>query len=396
MKIKVTPDDFVVREKVALRFAPSGRYRIYLLEKRYWNTIDALKVIARASGVRLSQIGYGGRKDRYAYTAQHISVPRECVLRSREANLTLTFLGFSDDFISARSLEANEFEVTLRSVDPSDVQDIQTRLSEISEWGFPNYFDDQRFGSVSEPGGFFAEKVVVGHYKGALKLYFTTIHPGQTSAEKQRRRAIATLWSSRDWKGIEKLSRTAVEKAICRTLCEGASRSHLVRAIEIIPREELSMFFAAYQSFLWNKTLERILTSYAGHLDSLFSVRGKIMDYRFYRVLPQEVFHRLVRLEIPTVSRKMPPTEREVEEAIRQVLEERGVRPAQFGLRDVRKVHFQSFLRSAIVIPGDFQWGPFVDDDLYPGRMKLRVKFVLPPGSFGTMLVKALNTPNRS
>ncbi len=393
MKIKVTPDDFVVTEKVTLRLTPSGRYRIYLLEKRYWNTLDALRVIARASGAKLAHIGYGGRKDRYARTCQHISVPREYALRSPEPNLTLTFLGFSDDFISARSIEANEFEITVRKVEPSDVSSLRARLAEISRWGFPNYFDDQRFGSVSKPDEFFAEKVIMGHYRGALKLYFTVVHPEQSADEKRRRRAIDALWPTRDWEGIEKLCKTAVERAICRRLSEGASRSRLAAAIELIPRDELSMFFAAYQSFLWNKTLERILISYAGHLDNLFVVKGKIMDYRFYRMLPQEVFRHLAGLEIPTVSRKMPVTEPEVEEAIRQVLEERSVRPVQFGPRDIRKVHFKSFLRSAIVIPRDFQWGPFIEDDLYAGRMKLRMKFVLPPGSFATMLVKALNLP---
>lgn len=393
MKIKVTPDDFVVREKMTLHLAQSGRYRIYLLEKRYWNTLDALRVIARASGVKLAQVGYGGRKDRYARTYQHISVPREYALRSPQPNLILTFLGFSDDFISTRSIEANEFEITVRRVEPSDVSSLQARLAEISRWGFPNYFDDQRFGSVSGPGEFFAEKVVLGHYKGALKLYFAAVHPEQSADEKRRRKAIDALWPTRDWEGIEKLCKTAVERAICRRLSEGASRSRLAAAIELIPRDELSMFFAAYQSFLWNKTLERILISYVIHPDDLLCVKGKIMDYRFYRVLPEEVFRRLAGLEIPTVSRKTAATAPEVEEAIRRVLEERGVRPAQFGLRDIRKVHFKSFLRSAIVTPRDFQWGPFVDDDLYPGRMKLAMKFALPPGSFATMLVKALDLP---
>ena len=391
MKIKVSPDDFVVRERATLSLKPSGRYRIYLLEKSYWNTLDALKAIAKASGVKLTELGYGGRKDRYARTYQHISVPREYALRSPQPNLVLTFLGYSDDFISARSLEANEFEITLRALEPHDAPRLLNRLAEISSWGFPNYFDDQRFGSVVSSGEFFAEKLILGHFRGALKLYLTSVYPEQSADEKRRRRAIEALWPARDWERIEKLCKTPVERAICRKLSAGSNRSRLVEAIELIPRDELSMFLAAYQSFLWNKTLERVLMSCAALRDQLFAVKGKIMDYRFYRELPQGVFQWLAALRIPTVSRRILPAEPEVEESIHHVLEERGVRPSQFGLRDVRKVHFSSFLRAAVVIPQDFRWGTFTDDEVYPGLMKFTVKFTLPPGSFATMLVKAFD-----
>lgn len=114
------------------------------------------------------------------------------------------------------------------------------------------------------------------------------------------------------------------------------------------------------------------------------------MNYRFYGKLDEEVFSWLAALEIPTVSRKMPPVDRKVGTAIEEVLEERGVSIKDFGVRDVRKVYFKSFLRAAVVLPRNFRWGPFLEDDLYPDRRKVLLRFTLPPGSFATMLVKAL------
>ena len=46
MKIKATTDDFIVKELIDLEIKDDGAYRIYLLEKRHWNTMDALLAIA--------------------------------------------------------------------------------------------------------------------------------------------------------------------------------------------------------------------------------------------------------------------------------------------------------------------------------------------------------------
>lgn len=385
LKIKVRPEDFIVRERVTLTFSPEGPYRIYVLEKRFWNTTDALRLIAEKNRVPLSEIGYGGRKDRYGLTFQHISVPRIYELNLEEPNVKLTFLGYSGDFVSPEVLEGNDFELTLRDIDPSQEGYLERRLEEISRWGFPNYFDDQRFGSVECPDEFFAERLIKNHYKGALKLYFTAIFPGYKKAEKERRRKMEECFGN--WDEVERLSRTSTERMIARILKEGGSKRNLVRAINAIPKEELSMFFAAYQSYLWNKTLERILPRYAR---DLIGVRGKIMTYYFYRRLGEKEFSYLSGLKIPVVAQHLEPAPPEVRNVIEEVLEERGIRPNQFNLRDIRKVYFKSFLRRAIVVPGEFRRGPFKDDELYPGKRKLELGFFLPAGSFATMLVKSL------
>ena len=169
MKIKVTPDDFVVNEIVDVRLRGSGRYRIYLLEKTGWNTLDAISSIADASGVDARLIGYAGLKDRHARTSQHISVPAERELISRRGDIRLTFLGFSDDFISTKVLLRNRFRIRMQGLTPDEIESMSQKANEIRRAGFPNYFDDQRFGSITPEGDFFAERLARGHIKGALR-----------------------------------------------------------------------------------------------------------------------------------------------------------------------------------------------------------------------------------
>ena len=75
LKIKVTPEDFIVKELIDLKLKPDGPYRIYLLKKRHWNTMDALLAIARQNKMPMAKIGSGGRKDRHAVTYQYLRAP---------------------------------------------------------------------------------------------------------------------------------------------------------------------------------------------------------------------------------------------------------------------------------------------------------------------------------
>lgn len=438
LKLKVQPEDFVVKELIDLPYDARGRYRIYLLRKRSWNTMDALRHIARASRVPLSLIGSGGRKDRHALTFQYLSVPREHELRlpeefkGEESNLELSFVGYADDYVSPARLQGNYFEITLRQLSPAEQMQIQVRSDEVREFGYANYFDDQRFGSVETAEEFFAERVIKKHYRGALKLYFTTIHPEDKKEEKERKRKIEELWGN--WEAILPLCRSPIEQEAIGHLLTGERKGNLVAALNAIPKEELSMFFSAYQSFLWNETLRRILQRL---VRDLRVVKGKIAPYFLYRTLTPWEKESLTALQIPTVSSRIPPArlavggvngaaskhsygpqpgitprfarfpasqsdspgsalDRDrritalVDEVIREVLAGRGVQPGDFNLRVIRKSFFKSFYRPAIVWPQNLYLGPFADDELYPGQTKVKMKFTLPPGSFATMLIKAM------
>lgn len=385
MKIKVIPEDFIVKELADIKYSSDGPYRIYLLEKRHWNTMDALKFISRENKVPLSKIGSGGRKDRHALTSQYISVPKKYELKFERPNVKLTFLGFADDFVSPAILEGNYFEITLRKLKPEEEEKIKERLPEVEKFGYSNFFDDQRFGSVENPQEFLAERIIKKHYSGALKLYFTVVHPEDSRNEKERKREIDRLWGN--WEAILPLCRTSVEKEIVKILIENSGKKGLLAALNTIPKEELSMFFSAYQSFLWNLTLKKLLPNY---VSELFEVKGKIMDYYFYRTIPDGSLKCLRKMEIPTVSSRIPECLPEVKKAIDEVLSERGVKPSDFNLKKIRKSFFKSFMRPAIVFPEGLYVSPFEEDDLYPGYKKVTLKFTLPPGSFATMMVKSL------
>ena len=385
MKIKVRPEDFEVTERLDLPLKPSGgTYSVYRLQKREWNTVDAIAAAAKANGVPVSAIGYGGKKDRHAATVQFLSVPARYRLDFESKNVSVRHEGFADDYISAFHLSGNDFRVTIRELSEAESQALERGLDRVNRWGFANYFDDQRFGSVSE-GTFLAERLVRGEFSGALQLFFCTIHPEDPAPLKALKSMRQQSWG--DWTKLAALSRTKAEREIARILEREPSRQALARGLNAIPREELSMAFSAYQSFLWNATLKELVRLH-GH--ETFEVPGKVASTLHFGSLEPEGSNPLAAAVIPTEAGKIGPAEEPVRRIMDEVLEHRGVRRSQFNLREVRKCFFKSFPRRAVCRPQGLTASRPAPDELYPGKSRVTLEFFLPKSSYATMLFKAL------
>jgi tRNA pseudouridine13 synthase len=385
MKIKVRPEDFQVTERLSLPLSESGgTYSIYRLEKREWNTVDAISAAARANGVPLSSVGYGGKKDRHAATVQFLSVPSRFRLDFESRNVSVRHVGYADDFISPLHLLGNEFRLTVRDLSGSETLSLEKGIERVARWGFANYFDDQRFGSVSD-GAFLAERLARGEVSGALQLFFCSIHPEDPAPLKALKSMRRQSWG--DWGKLASLSRTKAEGEVARALSRGSSRQGMARAVGLIPREDLSMAFSAFQSFLWNETLKELVRLYGG---DTFEVPGKVAFTLHFGNLEPEGKNPLADLSVPTEAGKLAPAEEPVRKIMDEVLRRRNLRRPQFNMRDVRKSFFKSFLRRAVCRPEGLSSPGFEPDGLYPGKSMTTLVFHLPKGSYATMLLKAL------
>lgn len=154
-RLKTQPQDFQVREQMAYELSGEGEHLWCWVEKQGENTDWVAKQLAKAVGIRPSQVGYAGKKDRHAVTWQWFSLHLPGKLTP---NLTQQF----SDFASAEQgfrvlaqmrhqrklqtggLQGNQFQIVLRDL-TADKADIEARLRRLAN-GFPNYFAQQRFG----------------------------------------------------------------------------------------------------------------------------------------------------------------------------------------------------------------------------------------------------------
>ncbi|HET6516441.1 MAG TPA: tRNA pseudouridine(13) synthase TruD [Thermodesulfovibrionales bacterium] len=390
MKIKVKSEDFIVEEIADVTLLKEGDYGLYLHEKRGWNTIDLLKRLSREFDIPFKDLSYGGKKDRHALTRQHVTIKfSKAVVRGpghfevRRDEYSLQFLGQANRPMGPDLIRGNRFTIVVRDLSRGEVQSALASLEGVKTMGFPNHYDDQRFGSFDRRQGFIAEKILRGHYNGALKIYLTHIRPEDRGEEKERKRFLLDAWS--DWRGCLERAKSETEERSFSLLME--KPKDFIHPLQKIPREEMSLFFSAYQSFLWNELLRRVLRTRTE--SPLLAYPGVVGDYLFYDSLDRENLEYFQGLEIPTPASRLTMPDTLTGSLYSEVLKENGVRPPQFNNRRIRQAFFRATARKAIVLP-QYLSAEIAEDEVYPGRIELVLKFILPRGSYATMLIKRL------
>jgi tRNA pseudouridine13 synthase len=382
IKIKYQPEDFVVTEKATISLLEKGPYAVYLMTKRGWNTLDALREAAKFWGIPYADCAYGGRKDRWGLTTQWVTIkgggPKDLELK----DLNFKFKGYTDRQMGPDLIEGNHFKLYVRKLSPNDASAAVERAKRTARNGFVNYFDDQRFGGYDPQQGFLAEKLLKNHLNGVIKAFITSTHPEDKTGEKERKAYFVAHWQ--DWRKCLEKAKTYFEKRAFTRLMNDPKAFFVL--IEDIPREELSMAVSAYQSFLWNETVKNLLVDrgWAGP-----SYPGAAGNYVFFDDLPARDYHYLKDLNISHAAAKTRMTDKIVGKVYEKVLASREINPAMFNKMKTRKVFFKPTPRKVIVKPGDLK-ADTGEDEIYPGCRKLILEFFLPAGSYATMFLKRI------
>lgn len=384
--VKSRPEDFKVEEIARLPLISTGPFAVYLLEKSGWNTVDALREISKELNIPSRLFSYGGKKDRHAQTVQFVTIEHAGIKDFTKGPLRLTFVGFMDRPMGPDLIEGNRFEVVLRRLSPKASADILIEAEHVRSYGFVNYFDDQRFGSYDEDQGFLAEKLLLGHFNGAVKILLTSIYPGDTSQEKKRRMFFLEHW--KDWKACSSQAQTAFEKFAFLELQKGEKGA--LGVLNRVPREDMSMYFSAFQSFIWNE----VAASFVKEImkDDLAGVKGMTGDYLFYRSMSREIFRSLADMIVPTAAHNTRMPNERLAIIYADVLKSRSIEKPMFNKLKIRTAFFKTTDRPLVVIPNDLS-ADILDDEIYPGQKKAVLKFTLPRGSYATMLIKRLTLP---
>ena len=156
MKLKCRPEDFFVEELAEIRPGPQGPFGLYMLEKRALSTFEAINELARKIGRPPSAISAGGLKDKYALTRQHVTIFGKPVGRLKMRGLRLDPLGRVEKPMTGAELTGNRFAIVLRDLPSGAGKTIAERAELAARQGLPNYFDEQRFGSLRAGEGFIA------------------------------------------------------------------------------------------------------------------------------------------------------------------------------------------------------------------------------------------------
>src|SRR5262245_21737435 len=197
MKLKQQPEDFQVEELTDVAPSAEGPFALYRLTKTGWTTTDAVAAVRRRWGLDRGRVSYGGLKDRHAHTVQYLTVFRGPRRQLTHHTVRVEYLGQVAAPYTSHDIRANSFRLTLRAMTAEDISTAETALEEVRRDGVPNYFDDQRFGSVTGGGDFVARALVQGRYEDALRLALAAPYAHDRADAKKEKAVLRACWG--DW-----------------------------------------------------------------------------------------------------------------------------------------------------------------------------------------------------
>jgi tRNA pseudouridine13 synthase len=388
MKLKQQPEDFQVEELTDLTVEDHGPYALYRLSKRGWSTIDAIQAVRRRWRLDRRRVSYGGLKDRHAQTVQYFTVWHGPKRKLTHHDVRVEHLGQVHHPYSSRDVRANRFDITLRALTRKELSHVEERAREVRQEGVPNYFDDQRFGSVRSGGEFVARLMVQGDYEGALRAALTAHYEHDRSTFRREKELLRAHWG--DWSACKE----ALGRSHARTLIDYLI-THPNDFRGTLPRlrpELRTLYLSAYQSHLWNRILAAWLRENC-QPNQLIAIRLRHDNLPAHRGLEPAQLEELRHLTLPLPTARWHADSDPRRPLVERVLSQEGIALADLRLKGFRQMFFSRGERKALMSPADLEYesGP---DERLPGRWKMRLGFILERGSYATLVVKRLTAAN--
>lgn len=386
MKLKQTPYDFVVEEIPNIDiFKEKKEHTIFILEKQETDTFEALRLISNNFLISLFEIGYAGLKDKHGLTKQYISIPTKYNITSKNIEkIKLEFVGYCNKKIKIGDLNGNKFTITVRNIQKGDTPGIYSRAKTISETGVPNYFDSQRFGSVIHKE-FIARYLIQKNYEQAVKIFLTKYLKTERKKIKDEKRKILASWNN-----FEKIDiKNNVFKSVIN---EYKKNKNWLEAYRKIPPNLRELFLNAYQSYLWNECLKEIFKRIVGK-ERLYNIDYNIGFLLFYKKLIDTEIKK-IPFTFQTISPSIKFSSDFEEEIIKYVLSIENINLEDLDIEKEIGNFFKTRKREVILKPQEFTISNLeldeINDKGKKKRYKIILSFILPKGSYATIVTKRL------
>jgi tRNA pseudouridine13 synthase len=178
-------------------------------------------------------------------------------------------------------------------------------------------------------------------------------------------------------------------------------------AFKTLPVKLQMLFPQAYQAYLFNKFLSRRIAS------GLPLNRAEVGDYvvsvqhsglpllTMNKVVKTETFAEInealkagrMRLALPLIGFKQKPSQGLQGEIEKQILEEEGITPENFKIHFMPEISLKGELRTVLTQLISFQLIDVSTDSVKPHKNKAKLSFILPRGSYATILLRELMKP---
>ena len=386
VRTKVVPEDFLVEERTDLQLAASGPWAVYRVRKVGAATLDVQTQWASMLGLARQQVVFPALKDKGSLAVQYATLPAGSPEVIEGQRFRAQRVGYRRRPLAPSDLLGNAFALVVRDLYAEEAERLGQRLTEMAHGGLPNYYDEQRFGSFTPEGHSIGKAILRRDAEAALRAYLTVPFVGDPRPVRAFKRQAAALWP--DWPALFATAPRPSNYRSVLTYLVGHPQDYR-KALNLIPQRLLALYLAAYQSWLWNRIVSAYLVQVHGQEGVRMGwVRIAGQDLAVPTGLTDQALAGLAALCIALPGHRAVFRPQEVERIARQVLAEEELGLADLKARILDKAYLPKGERAVWLRPQEVEAGAPAEDERFPGKRKLQIRFALPRGSYATLVLK--------
>ncbi len=347
-----------------------GKFSVFVLQKRDWNTMQACREVAKAAGRGIKSVSFAGTKDRNAVTTQLCSLygaEPERLLSIHIKDVSINGAWKSESAVELGDLIGNRFAIRIKT----DSASATKRMSIIERdlgGSFPNYFGMQRFGARGNNVGI-GVSIMKGDFEKAVMLFLTdTAGERNKEAVEARKR----LKSELDFNAAASYfpQYLKYELRVLNYLAEYPT--DFGNAIRRIPRQIALMFVHSVESYIFNRELELIIK---GDMDTDNGISCGSNSYGF----PDVQNAKRSKDGVFTLGNIIGYDTEDITEQEKEVMDELGIIKEDFMIRHMPELGCKGSFRVL--------FAPYKCFALEKGDDGVLIRFSLPAGSYATTLL---------
>lgn len=413
-KIRTFVEDFIVEELLIdgtpvtnpniEKKVKHGPWCWIVIEKRKIDTITVAYKIARALGLDVREVSYGGLKDTIAVCFQIFSVKANAdISRLREVEddrLRILRVLRADRPFTTQEIWGNKFNIVIREVEKLDEGVVMECLRQIHDRGLPNYYGYQRFGLKRPNTHIIGKYIITGRFEDAVRELIGVPWIEESEDVQKAREYFLKGDYAKALEYWPKSLRFLPERLVIEHLAKNPR--DYVGALRKLPTDLLKLYVEAYQSYIFNKLLSKRIEAglsiryaevgdHVALLDHnklptkhILYVNSESLKSKVNELITKE--RACLVLPIPGYDLKLlsGPTH----EILRKILNEEGVDLHMFRCPSIPEIRSSGTFRPASVIP-------IIEKiEINRNDNSIRLVFRLPRGSYATVLLREIMKPS--
>lgn len=386
-EVKTEPEDFIVKEitksgavlQPGVRYKPDeigeeeaaeGEFTTFVLEKRNWETIRAILMIAKRLGRGRKSISYAGTKDKQAVTVQ-----LACIYgvepKSMEGisirDIKINGAWGSNGLELGENL-GNAFSVKLKNIkNGGNLAPILNELNGV----FPNYFDRQRFGyRLNNPR--IGLSIIKGEAREAAMAFLTDI---TNEVDEESREARQRLAEETDFR--KALAYFPKRLKYERTMIDYLSRyDNFANAIRKLPRGIVLMFVHSVEDLIFNAALEERIR--AKDFETGMYCKGNFYGFPDLSNMTQKTEGMFAISPLVGYETK----EDEISEYEKRMMEKMGIERSEFHIKSFPELSMRGTHRVLLSPVRNFSYTKY--------ESNIQLNFSIPTGSYATIFLNEI------